>query len=178
MWNLGKKSFSGGVGFKTFPEREGLLSALKDIEYQFFPVDSTSPLRMKRIGVPAVWGKYYFSPDTYVRLVGYETLWSKISPEAVPDLKHMAVGQSNGRTQGIAFSPHSAQESTTQHIEVGFTRGWGSWPSEEKESTSEFSPNPYKISAAYVKVRKHFDSWALGSTALVKNANENAGSSL
>ena len=61
-------------------------------------------------------------------------------------------------------------------IEVGFTRAWGSWPSEEKEPTSEFSPNPYKLSAAFVKFRKHLDSWTLGSTALVKDANENAGS--
>ena len=57
----GKENFSGGAGFKTFPEREGLLSALQDIEYQFFPVDATNPLRMKRMGVPGLWGKFFFS---------------------------------------------------------------------------------------------------------------------
>jgi len=170
-----KENFSGGVGFKTFPEREGLVNALQDIEYQFFPVDATNPLRMKRIGVPGAWGKYYFSPDTYVKLVGYETLWSKISPEAVPDLKHMELDDPTGE-QGYSFFTSFGTRVDDTAIEVGFTRGWGSWPSKEKESTSEFSPNPYKFSATYVKVRYHFDSWALGSTALVKNANENAGS--
>ena len=57
----GKENFTGGVGFKTFQEREGLVSALQDIEYQFFPVDATNPLRMKRIGVPGLWGKSLLS---------------------------------------------------------------------------------------------------------------------
>jgi hypothetical protein len=130
---------------------------------------------MKRIGVPAVWGKYYFSPDTYVKLVGYETIWSKISPEAVPDLKHRKLDNPTG-DQGYSLISSIGTRFYDTAIEVGFNRGWGSWPSEEKESTSEFSPNPYKLSAAYVKVRKYFDSWALGSTALVKDNNENAGS--
>jgi hypothetical protein len=170
-----KDNFSGGLGFKTFPEREGLVSALQDIEYQFFPVDATSPLRMQRIGVPGVWGKFYFSPDTYVKLVGYETLWSKISPDAVSDLKHKKLDQPTGDLGDSLFTSFGTRVDDTT-IEVGFTRGWGSWPSEEVESSSEFSPNPYKLSAAFVKVRKHFGSWTLGSTALVKDANENAGS--
>lgn len=170
-----KENFSGGVGIKTFQEREGLVSALQDIEYQFFPVDATSPLRMKRIGVPGVWGKYYFSPDTYVKLAGYETLWSKISPKAVPDLKHMKLDNPTGDQGYSLFSSFGTRVDDTA-IEVGFTRAWGSWPSEEREPASEFSPNPYKLSAAYVKVRKHFDTWAMGGTALVKDANENAGS--
>ena len=172
---FGKENFSGGVGIKTFQEREGLVSALQDIEYQFFPVDATSPLRMKRIGVPGVWGKYNFSPDTYVKLAGYETLWSKISPKAVPDLKHMKLDNPTGDQGYSLFTSFGTRVDDTA-IEVGFTRGWGSWPNEEKEPTSEFSPNPYKLSAAYVKVRKYFDSWAMGGTALVKDANENAGS--
>jgi hypothetical protein len=170
-----KENFSGGAGFKTFPEREGLVSALQDIEYQFFPVDATNPLRMKRIGVPGVWGKYHLSPDTYVKLVGYDTLWSKISPEAVPNLKDMKLDSPTGELGYSLFSAFGTIVYDTA-IEVGFTRGWGSWPSEEKEPTSEFSPNPYKLSAAFVKFRKHLDSWTLGSTALVKDANENAGS--
>jgi len=171
---FGKEKLLGGLGFKTFPEREGLLSTLKDIEYQFFPVDSTRPLRMKRFGVPAVWGKYYFNPDTYVRLVGYETLWSKISPEAVPDLKHRQLDNPNGNP-GYSFFSSLGTKFDDTDFEVGFTRGWGSWPSEEMESTDEFSPDPYKISAAYLKIRKNYDSWSLGSTALVKSANEKAG---
>jgi hypothetical protein len=171
---FGKENFSGGAGIKTFPEREGLVSALQDIEYQFFPVDATSPLRMKRIGVPGLWGKYYFTPDTYVKLVGYESHWSKISPDAVPDLEHMKMDNPTG-DQGYSFFTSFGTTVDDTAIEVGFTRGWGSWPSEKIETTSEFSPNPYKLSAAYVKVRKHFDSWELGSTALVKDANENAG---
>jgi hypothetical protein len=170
----GKEKLSVGLGFKTFPEREGLVSTLKDIEYQFFPVDSTRPLRMKRFGVPAVWGKYYFSPDTYARLVGYETLWSKISPEAVPDLKHRQLDNPNGNPGYSLFSSLGTKLDDTE-LEVGFTRGWGSWPSEEMESTAEFSPDPYKVSAAYIKISKKYDSWSLGSTALVKSANEKAG---
>jgi len=170
-----KENFSGGVGFKTFPGGEGLVSALHDIEYQFFPVDATNPLRIKKIGVPGLWGKYYFSPDTYFKLVGYETLWSKISAEAVPDLKHMKLDNPTGDQGYSLFTSFGTRVDDTA-IEVGFTRGWGSWPSIEKQPTSEFSPNPYKFSAAYVKVRNHFDSWVLGSTALVKDANENAGS--
>ena len=169
-----KDNFSGGIGFKTFPEREGLVSALQDIEYQFFPVDATSPLRMKRIGVPGIWGKFYFSPDTYVKLVGYETLWSKISPDAVSDLKDKKLDNPTGDLGYSLFTSFGTRVADTA-IEVGFTRGWGSWPSDEVESTSEFSPNPYKLSAAFVKARKHFGSWTLGSTALVKDANENAG---
>ena len=169
-----KENLSGGAGFKTFPEREGLVNALQDIEYQFFPVDATSPLRMKRIGVPALWGKYYFSSDTYVKLVGYETIWSKISPEAVSNMKHMKLDNPTGDLGYSLFSSFGTRVDDTA-IEVGFTRGSGSWPSEEREPTSEFSPNPYKLFAAYVKVRKHFDSWALGNTALVKDAIENAG---
>jgi hypothetical protein len=171
---FGKEKLSGGLGFKTFPEREGLVSTLKDIEYQFFPVDSTHPLRMKRFGVPAAWGKYYFSPDTYVRLVGYETLWSKISPEAVPDLKHRQVDNPTGTPGYSLFSSLGTKFDDTE-FEAGFTRGWGSWPSEEMESTAEFSPDPYKISAGYLKISKNYDSWSLGSTALVKSANEKAG---
>ncbi len=171
---FGKENLSGGLGFKTFPEREGLVSALRDIEYQFFPVDSTSPLRMKRFGVPSVWGKYYFSPDTYVKLVGYETLWSKISPEAVPDLKHKRLDNPTGNPGYSLFSSLGTKFDDTA-FEVGFTRGWGSWPSDEIESPDEFSPDPYKISAAYLKISKNFDSWSLGSTALVKDANEKAG---
>jgi hypothetical protein len=172
---LWKENLSGGVGLRTFPEREGLVSALQDIEYQFFPVDATNPLRMKRIGVPGVWGKYYFSPTTYVKLAGYETIWSKISPEAVPDMKHMKLDNPTGDLGYSLFTSLGTRIDDTA-IEVGFTRGSGSWPSEEREPTSEFSPNPYKLSAAYIKVRKHFDSWVLGNTALVKDANENAGS--
>lgn len=171
----GKENFTGGVGFKTFQEREGLVSALQDIEYQFFPVDATNPLRMKRIGVPGLWGKYNFNPGTYLKVVGYDSLWSKISPEAVPDLKNMKLGNPTGDQGHSLFTTFGTNVYDTA-IEVGFTRGWGSWPSEKNEATAEFSPNPYKVSAGFVKIRKHFNSWTLGSTALVKDANEKAGS--
>ena len=169
------RSFSGGAGFKTFPERDGLVSALQDIEYQFFPVDATSPLRMKRIGVPAVWGKFYFDSNTYVNIVGYETIWSKISPDAVPDFNNMKLENPKGNQGYSLFSSFGKKfEYTT--IEAGFSRSWVPWPSEEREPTSEFSPNPYKVSATYFKVCKQFDSFALSGTTLVKDANENAGS--
>jgi hypothetical protein len=172
---LNKENFAGGAGFRTFPDDEGLVSALQKIEYQFFPVDATSPLRMRRIGVPALWGNYYFSPDTYVKLLGYETLWSKISPDAVPDLKHKKLDNPTGN-QGYSFFSSFGTTLANTAVEVGFFKGWGSWPSHEVEPTSEFSPNPYRLSAAFVKARKHYGTWALSSTALVKHANENAGS--
>lgn len=169
------RSFTGGAGFKTFPESDGLVSTLQDIEYQFFPVDATNPLRTRRIGVPAVWGKYYFDPNTYVNIVGYETIWSKISPDAVPDFKNMRLENPRGNPGYSVFSSFGKKfESTT--IEAGFSRSWVPWPSEERETTSEFSPNPFKVSATYLKVCKKFDSFELGGTALVKDANENAGS--
>lgn len=172
FWN---ENLSGGAGFRTFPDHDGLVSALQDIEYQFFPVDATSPLIMKRIAVPSIWGKYYFRPDSYIKLVGYETIWSKISPEVVSVLKHMKLENPTG-TPGYSFLASIGTRFDDTSYEVGFTRGWGAWPSQLRKPVHEFSPNPYKLSAAYVKARKYFDNWSLGGTALVKNANENAGS--
>ena len=139
-----KDYFSGGVGFKTFPERDGLVSALRDIEYQFFPVDAKNPLRMRWIGVPGVWGKLYFSPETYFRIVWYETLWSKISPEAVPELEHRKLGNPR-EDQGYSLFTSFETRVDNLSIEVGFTKGWSPWPSEEKESTSKFSPNQTQV---------------------------------
>ncbi len=172
---VGEDNFTGGAGFKVFQEREGLVSALNDIEYQFFPVDATNPLRMKGISVPGLWGKYYFNPDTYIKLVGYDTQWSKISPEAVPDLKRMKLGNPKG-DQGYGLFTTLGTKFDDTDIEVGFTRGWGSWPSEKREPESKFSPNPYRVSAVFIKAYRNFDSWRLGSTALVKDADEKAGS--
>jgi hypothetical protein len=59
-----KDNFSGGAGIRTFPERDGLVNALQDIEYQFFPVDARDPLKMRRIGVPGIWGKLNFGTIT------------------------------------------------------------------------------------------------------------------
>lgn len=170
-----RHNVSAGAGFKTFGEREGLVSALQDIEYQFLPVDATSPLSLKSIGVPGVWGKYFFNPDTYLKFVGYETLWSKISPGAVPDLKNIKLNNPT-EDQGYSIFSSFGTRIYDTAIEVGFSRGWGSWPSKQREAKSQFSPNPYKLSAAYFKVRKHFGSWALGGTSLVKDNEENAGS--
>jgi hypothetical protein len=174
---IDKHNFLGGVGFKTFPERDGLVSALRDIEYQFFPVDAKDPLRMRWIGVPGVWGKLYFSPETYFRIVWYETLWSRISPETVPELENRKLEDPMG-DQGYSLFTSFGTRVDDLSIEVGFTRAWASWPSEEKDITSQFSPNPYKLSAAYVKFRKYFDTWSYGGTALVKNCEENSGSIL
>ncbi len=171
---VGKDQFSGGAGFKTFQEREGLVSALQDIEYQFFPVDATSPLRMKRISVPGLWGKYQFNADTYISVAGYDSQWSKISPDVVPDLRKKNLRDPSG-DQGYGFFSTFGTRFDDTDFEFGLTKGWGSWPSEEREPTSKFAPNPYRISAFYVKARKHYDSWTLGSTALVKDADENAG---
>jgi hypothetical protein len=171
---FGKENFSGGAGFKTFQEREGLVSALQDIEYQFFPVDATNPLRMKSISVPSLWGKFNFAPDTYLRVVGFESQWSKISPDAVPDLKRMRLDNPKG-DQGYGLYSTFGTRFDNTDVEVGFTRGWSSWPSEERESSAKFAPNPYKVLAGFVKVRQHINGWTLGSTALVKDANENAG---
>ena len=169
-----KENLSGGFGFKTFPEREGLVSALQDIEYQFFPVDATSPLRLNRIGVPGLWGKYYFDSDNYIKLVGYETLWSKISPDVVPKFDKMKLDSPSG-DQGYSFLTSFGTRLFDTAIEAGFTRGWSAWPSKEVEKNGEFSPNPYRLTAGYVKLRRNFGDWTLGTTALVKDANENAG---
>ena len=171
---VGKDKFIGGAGFKTFQKREGLVSALQDIEYQFFPVDATSPLRMKSISVPGIWGKYNFSPDTYVSIAGYDTQWSKISPSNVPDLKKMKLRNPSGDQGYGIFSTFGTKFDNTD-VEFGFTKGWGSWPSEERELSPKFAPNPYRISAFFIKARQHLNSWTLGSTALVKDANEKAG---
>ena len=171
---FGKESFSGGAGFKTFQEDEGLVSALHDIEYQFFPVDATSPLRMKSMSVPSIWGKYNFSPDTYLRVVGFDSQWSKISPDAVPDLKRMKLDNPTGE-QGYGLYTTVGTRFESTDIEAGFTRGWSSWPSKEREVSAEFSPNPYRVLAGFVKINQHIDGWTLGSTALVKDANEKAG---
>ncbi len=171
---FGKESFSGGAGFKTFQEDEGLVSALHDIEYQFFPVDATSPLRMKSMSVPSIWGKYNFSPDTYLRVVGFDSQWSKVSPDAVPDLKRMKLDNPTGE-QGYGLYTTVGTRFESTDIEAGFTRGWSSWPSKEREASAEFSPNPYRVLAGFVKINQHIDGWTLGSTALVKDANEKAG---
>ena len=84
----GRDNFSGGAGIRALPKREGLVNALKDIEYQFFPVDARDPLKMRWIGIPGVWGKVNFSKDSYCKIMWYESHWSKISPQAVPELKH------------------------------------------------------------------------------------------
>ena len=47
---------------------------------------------------------------------------------------------------------------------------------EKRDEVSNFSPNPYKFSAVYFKVREDFDTWSLTGTALVKHCEENAGS--
>jgi hypothetical protein len=170
-----KDNFSGGAGIRTFPERDGLINALQDIEYQFFPVDARDPLRMRWIGVPGVWGKLNFSPDTYFQIMWYETHWSRISPETVPELKHTKFDNPKG-DQGYSLFTSFGTRIDDLSVEVGFTRAWSSWPSEEKGITSNFSPNPYKLSAAYFKFRKYFDTWSLTGTALVKHCEENAGS--
>jgi hypothetical protein len=172
---IGEDNFTGGAGFKVFQEREGLVSALNDIEYQFFPVDATNPLRMKGISVPGLWGKYHFHHDTYLKVVGYNSQWSKISPDVVPDLKHMKLRNPTG-DQGYGLFTTLGTKFDDTDFEVGFTRGWGSWPSKEREPETKFSPNPYRVSAVFIKAVKNFDSWKLGSTALVKDANEKAGS--
>jgi len=140
---IDKDYFSAGLGFRTFPERNGLVGALQDIEYQFLPVDAKDPLRMKWIGVPSVWGKLYINPETYFQIVWYETLWSKISPEAVPELEHKKLGNPM-EDQGYSLFTSFETKVDNLSLEVGFTNAWGSWPSEEKETTSHFSPNPYK----------------------------------
>ena len=170
----GKDNFSGGAGFKTFQEREGLVSALQDIEYQFFPVDATSPLRMKSISVPSIWGKYNFNPKTYLRVIGFDSQWSKISPDAVPDFNRMNLDNPKGDLGYGLYTSLGTQFDDTD-VEAGFTRGWSSWPSEEREESPNFAPNPYKITAGFVKVRQHVNNWTLGTTALVKDANEKAG---
>jgi hypothetical protein len=170
-----KGNFSGGAGIRTFPERDGLVNALQDIEYQFFPVDAIDPLKMRWIGVPGVWGKLNFSPDTYFQFVWYETYWSRISPETVPELKHRKFEDPTGDTGYSVFTSFGTKVDDLS-VEVGFTRGWGSWPSEEREAVFNFSPNPYKFSAVYFKFRESFDTWSLTGTALVKHCEENAGS--
>jgi hypothetical protein len=170
-----KNNFSGGAGIKTFPERDGLVNALQDIEYQFFPVDARDPLKMRWIGIPSVWGKLNISPDTYFQMTWYETHWSKISPETVPELKHRKFEDPTG-DKGYSLFTSFGTKFDDLSIEVGFTRGWGSWPSKERETVTNFSPDPYKFSAAYFKFREHFDTWSLTGTALVKHCEENAGS--
>jgi hypothetical protein len=170
-----KGNFSGGAGIRTFPERDGLVNALQDIEYQFFPVDAIDPLKMRWIGVPGVWGKLNFSPDTYFQFVWYETYWSRISPETVPELKHRKFEDPTGDTGYSVFTSFGTKVDDLS-VEVGFTRGWGSWPSEERETAFSFSPNPYKFSAVYLKFRESFDTWSLTGTAMVKHCEENAGS--
>ncbi len=170
-----KDNFSGGAGIRTFPQREGLVNALRDIEYQFFPVDARDPLKMRWIGVPGVWGKLNFSKDSYCKIVWYETHWSRISPEAVPELKHRKFENPTG-DKGYSLFTSFGTRVDDFSVEVGFTRGWGSWPSEERETVSNFSPNPYKFSAAYFKFHENFGSWGLSGTALVKHNEENAGS--
>jgi len=172
-----KDNFSAGAGIRTFPERKGLVNALRDIEYQFFPVDARDPLKMRWIGVPGVWGKLNFSTDSYCKIAWYETYWSRISPEVVPELKHRKLENPTG-DEGYSLFTSFGTRLDDFSVEVGFTRGWGSWPSEEKKTVSKFSPNPYKFSAAYFKFREHFDSWSLTSTALMKHNEENAGSIL
>jgi hypothetical protein len=170
-----KDNFSGGVGIRTFPERDGLVNALQDIEYQFFPVDAREPLKMRRIGVPGIWSKFNFNPDTYFQILLYETHWSRISPEAVPELKHKEFDRPKG-DQGYSLFTSFGTRTDDSSVELGFTKGWSSWPTEEISISSNFSPNPYKLSAAYFKFRKSFDTWSLTSTALVKHCEENAGS--
>ena len=169
-----KNNFSGGAGIRTFPERDGLVNSLRDIEYQFFPVDARDPLKMRRIGVPGVWGKFNSSPDTYFRVVWYETHWSRISRETVPELKHAKFENPNGDLGSSLFTSFGTKVDDLS-VEAGFTRGWGSWPSEDRERISNFSPNPYKFSAVYFKFRENFDTWNLSGTALVKHCEENAG---
>ena len=171
---FGKEGLSGGAGLKTFQEREGLVSALQDIEYQFFPVDATNPLRMKNMSVPSLWAKYNFTPETYLRVVGFDSQWSKISPDVVPDLKRMSLDNPNG-DQGYGLYSTFGTRFENTDFEAGFTRGWSSWPSEERESSAKFAPDPYRVLAGFVKVRRHIKDWTLGSTALVKDANEKAG---
>jgi hypothetical protein len=172
-----KNYFSGGLGFRTFPRRDGLVGALQDIEYQFLPLDATDPLRMKGVGIPSIWGRFYFGPETHFRIVWYETLWSRISPEAVPELEHRKLGNPMG-DQGYSLLTSLETKIDNLSIEVGYTKAWSSWPSEEKGTLSQFSPNPYKLSAAYIKFRESFDAWSIGSTALVKHCEEDAGSIL
>lgn len=170
-----RDSFTWGAGIKTFPEHDGLVNALRDIQYQFFPIDAIDPLKIKWIGVPGVWGKVDFSMDSYFKLVLYETHWSKISPEAVPELKDKKLENPTG-DQGYTLFTSFGTRVDEITIEGGFTRGWCSWPSEKITTESNFSPNPYKISATYIKLSKNFDSWTVTSTALAKHNGENAGS--
>jgi hypothetical protein len=170
-----KDRFSGGAGIRTFPERDGLVNALRDIEYQFFPTDARDPLKMRWIGVPGVWGRLNFSPNSYLRVMWYETHWSRISPETVPELKHKNFDNPTGN-KGFSLFTSYGTEFNDLSVEVGFTRGWGSWPSEERETEANFSPDPYKFSAAYFKFRESFDTWSLTGTAMVKHCEEDAGS--
>ena len=173
----GKDNFSGGLGIKTFPEHDGLLSALRDIEYQFYPVDARDPLKMRWIGVPGVWGKLNFSHSTYFQIIWYETHWSRITPETVPELKQTKLDNPKGELGYSLFTSFGTRVDDLS-IEVGFARGWSSWPSEEKKTTSIFSPNPYKYTSAYFKFREYFNTWNLTGTALVKHCEEKAGSIL
>lgn len=170
-----RSNFSWGAGIRTFPEHDGLVNALQDIEYQFFPIDAIDPLKTKWIGVPGVWGKVDFSKDSYFKLVLYETHWSKISPETVPELKHSKLKNPTGDLGYTLFTSFGTKVDEIT-IEGGFTKGWSSWPSEEKKTESNFSPNPYKISAAYIRLKEHFGSWTITGTALAKHSGENAGS--
>jgi hypothetical protein len=172
-----KDNFSGGAGIRTVPERDGLVSALQDIEYQFFPVDARDPLKMRWIGVPGVWGKLNFGHSTYFRIMWYETHWSRITPEAVPELKHIKLDNPKGN-QGYSLLTSFGTRIDDLSVEVGFARGWSSWPSEEKETTSNFSPNPYKFTTVFFKFREYFDTLNFAGTALVKHCEENAGSIL
>jgi hypothetical protein len=169
------ESLSGGVGIKTFPERSGLVYALQDIEYQFFPVDARDPLNIRWIGVPGVWSKVNFSRDTHLQMVWYETHWSKISPDTVPELKHIKFADPKG-DRGYSLFTSFGRRVDDLSFEVGFTRGWGSWPSEERDKVSDFSPNPYQFSAAFFKIREDYKTWGYSGTALVKHSEENAGS--
>jgi hypothetical protein len=139
-----KDHFSGGAGIRTFPERDGLVNALRDIEYQFFPVDARDPLKMRWIGVPGVWGKLNISPNSYFQVMWYETHWSRISPQIVPELKHKKFDNPTGDKGFSLFTSFGAKFDDLS-VEVGFTRGWGSWPSEKMETITNFSPDPYKF---------------------------------
>ncbi len=171
------RNFSGGLGIRTLPKRDGLVSALKDIEYQFFPVDARDPLKLAWIGVPGIWGKVNFSKNSYFQIAWYETHWSKITPETIPELMQKELDNPKGDLGNSLFTTFGTRFNDLS-VEVGFARGWSSWPNEEKENTSNFSPNPYKYTSAYFKFREYFDTWNITGTALVKHSEEKAGSIL
>ena len=171
-----KSNFSGGAGIRTFPTSDGLVGALQDIEYQFFPVDAKDPLKMRWIGVPSVWLTLNSSRSTYFNIIWYETHWSKISPEIVPELIQKELENPKGNLGHSLFTSFGTKIDELL-VEVGFIKGWSSWPSEE-ENTSTFSPNPYKYTAAYFKFRENYDILNLTGTTLVKHCEENAGSIL